>query len=355
MLVKRAPGVRNGQTARRADDERRTELLLERRELAADGRKRQTRGARGSGQASRVDDTDEHVHVRKEVHAGSVGNSLLICKKDLQPVRLPTLDLRSTFEPAEPTFWPGGGEPWKLEEATCSSRGVIAVSEGLSSKRPSSVVPVACTQPPGIPRVLQRSSSGAKARVVPLELDVTKPSDALRASERARDVDLLINHAGVLASYGVLAGDTADMQRDIDTHFFGLLHLARAFIPVLRGRGNGALVSILSVASLANMPALGGYSSSKAAAWSLTQALRADLAKYGVPTFAVFPGPVDTDMIRSFELPKTAPELVARSILDGVEASSLDIFPDPMSREVGALFAKDPAAVAQRFAAPIEA
>jgi NAD(P)-dependent dehydrogenase (short-subunit alcohol dehydrogenase family) len=195
--------------------------------------------------------------------------------------------------------------------------------------------------------------SGKEGRVVPLELDITSPEQVRRAAEKAKDVDLLINNAGVLASFGVLAGAPADVQRDIETNFFGLLHLARAFTPVLTGRKDAALVSILSVASLASMPALGGYSASKAAAWSLTQALRADLGKQGVPVFAVFPGPVDTDMIRTFEMPKTPAAAVARAILEGVEASVSDIFPDGMSRDVGALFAKDPAALERRFATPM--
>jgi short-subunit dehydrogenase len=131
------------------------------------------------------------------------------------------------------------------------------------------------------------------------------------------------------------------------------LHLARAFTPVLAQRKDAALVSILSVAALASMPALGGYSASKAAAWSLTQALRAELGKQGVQVFAVFPGPVDTDMIRTFEMPKTPAAAVARAILDGVESSILDVFPDAMSKDVGTLFAKDPAAVERRFAAPM--
>ncbi|HVU00554.1 MAG TPA: SDR family oxidoreductase [Polyangiaceae bacterium] len=195
---------------------------------------------------------------------------------------------------------------------------------------------------------------GARAgdRVVPLELDVTSEDQIRRAAEKAKDVDLLVNNAGVLASFGVLAGTPKDVQRDMETNFFGLLNLARAFSPVLAARKNSALVSVLSVAALASMPPLGGYSSSKAAAWSLTQALRAELGKQGVRTFAVFPGPVDTDMIRTFDMPKTAPSVVARAILDGVEASVEDIFPDPMSKDVGALFARDPAAVERRFAAP---
>jgi len=190
-------------------------------------------------------------------------------------------------------------------------------------------------------------------RVVRLALDITSEEQARRVAEQAKDVDVLVNNAGVLSSYGVLASSSKDVRQDIDTNFFGLLNVARAFAPVLGARKGSALVSVLSVASLANMPALGGYSSSKAAAWSLTQALRAELAKAGVTTFAVFPGPVDTDMVRAIPLPKTPAAAVAKAIFEGVEAGALDIFPDPMSREVGAAFAKDPAAVERRFAAPM--
>ncbi len=200
---------------------------------------------------------------------------------------------------------------------------------------------------------LESLAAASGGRVVPLELDVTSPDQVKRAAERANDVDLLVNNAGVLASYGVLGGSPSDVHRDLDTNFFGLLHLSRAFAPILAGRKRAALVSVLSIASLASMPALGGYSTSKAAAWSLTQALRAELGRLGVPTFAVFPGPVDTDMIRAFDMPKTSPAAVARAIFEGVEASVSDIFPDPMSKEVGALFAKDPGALERRFAAPM--
>ena len=189
-------------------------------------------------------------------------------------------------------------------------------------------------------------------RIVPLLLDVTSVEQVDRVAQSANDVDLLISNAGSLASYGALAGSPADVQRDLDTNFFGLLLLARAFTPVLAAREGSALVSILSIAALASMPSLAGYSSSKAAAWSLTQALRAELGKRGVQTFAVFPGPLDTDMTRGYEMPKTPAAVVARAIFEGIEMSTLDIYPDPMSSDVGAMFAKDPAAVERRFAAP---
>ena len=204
----------------------------------------------------------------------------------------------------------------------------------------------------GADRVYAASRDGAvrhpDRRVVPITLDVTDPSAAAAAAEAARDTRLLVNNAGVLASASVLAADHDALQRDLDVNYHGVLHVTRAFAPRLPA--GGAMVNVLSVVSMASMPALGGYSASKAAAWSLTQALRAELAGRGIAVHAAFPGPIDTDMIRGFELPKTSPAAVASAILDGVAAGQADIAPDPMSADVLATFVRDPREVARRFA-----
>jgi NAD(P)-dependent dehydrogenase (short-subunit alcohol dehydrogenase family) len=175
-------------------------------------------------------------------------------------------------------------------------------------------------------------------RVVPLVADVTNMAQLRAAAARAGTLDLLINNAGVLASTGVLDASVSDLQRDLDTNYFGVLYAARAFVPVLRP--GSAIVNVLSVASLASVPMLGGYSASKAAAWSLTESLRADLAPRGVRVHAAFPGPIDTDMIRDLDLPKTSAADVARAILDGVAGGRDQIFPDPMSAELGARWSR---------------
>jgi len=91
------------------------------------------------------------------------------------------------------------------------------------------------------------------------------------------------------------------------------------------------IVNVLSLAAWAAVPVVPAYSISKAAAFSLTQSLRALLAGRGVRVHAVMSGPVDTDMIRDWDIPKSSPESVARAIFDGVENGEEDIFPDPMS------------------------
>jgi short-subunit dehydrogenase len=109
--------------------------------------------------------------------------------------------------------------------------------------------------------------------------------------------------------------------------------VTQAFLPLLI-RSRGAIVNVLSVTALAALPIIPSYSISKAAAFSLTQSLRALLAGRGVRVHAVLAGPVDTDMSRGYDVPKASPESVARAIFDGVEKGEEDIFPDPMSESL---------------------
>ena len=189
-----------------------------------------------------------------------------------------------------------------------------------------------------------------RARVRPLRLDVTNPGDARAAADAASDVNLLINNAGVATAAG--AADTSvDMIREtMETNFFGLVNVTNAFLPTLREH-HGAIVNILTIVALASKPILAAYNASKAAGWSLTQSLRADLAPHGITVHGVFPGAVDTDMIRSLTLPKTPAIDVARAVLEGIQAGTEDIFPDPMARQLYAAWRKDHKAVERQLAA----
>jgi short-subunit dehydrogenase len=140
-----------------------------------------------------------------------------------------------------------------------------------------------------------------------------------------------INNAG-LAFDDDLSDRTA-LERHLAVNLFGTYGVTQAFLPSLT-RSRGAIVNVLSVVSLAALPIIPAYSISKAAAFSLSQSLRALLAGRGVKVHAVLPGPVDTDMARGIEVPKASPESVARAIFDGVEKGEEDIFPDPVSESL---------------------
>ena len=165
-------------------------------------------------------------------------------------------------------------------------------------------------------------------RVTTLTLDVTDEDQIKKAVGEVGELDILINNAGV-ALYDDL-NDRAMIERHLAVNLFGMYNLTQAFLPSLI-HSRGAIVNNLSVAALAPLPPIASYSISKAAAFSLTQSLRAYLAGRGVKVHAVLTGPVDTDMTRGFDIPKVSPASVAQGIFDGLEKEEEDIFPDVMS------------------------
>ncbi|MFI5896185.1 SDR family NAD(P)-dependent oxidoreductase [Actinoplanes sp. NPDC051513] len=187
------------------------------------------------------------------------------------------------------------------------------------------------------------------SRVVPLALDLTDLEQISRAAALAADTTLLINNGGSLAFTDPLDGDLAAVDLDLRTNFIGTLATSRAFAPVIERNGGGAIVNLLSLVVFGPVPAMAGYSASKAAA-SMTQALRAQPAAKKITVHGVFPGAVDTDMIRAFPIPKTSAADVAAAILDGLENGQDNIFPDPMARDGHQAWRDDPAAFERRMA-----
>jgi NAD(P)-dependent dehydrogenase (short-subunit alcohol dehydrogenase family) len=169
----------------------------------------------------------------------------------------------------------------------------------------------------------------ADERVTPLTLDVTNAGQIAAASETVASLDVLINNAGVYG-YEDLA-DRAGLERHLGVNLFGPYGVIQALLPRLV-ESKGAIVNVLSMAAVAAVPISPAYSISKAAAFSLTQSLRATLAGQGVDVHAVLPGPVDTDMVRDLDIPKASPQSVARAILDGLAEGEDEIFPDPFSQ-----------------------
>jgi NAD(P)-dependent dehydrogenase (short-subunit alcohol dehydrogenase family) len=168
-------------------------------------------------------------------------------------------------------------------------------------------------------------------RVTLLTMDVTNPAQIQQAAEKVESLDILINNAGVFLQDDL--SDRAGLDRNLAVNLFGTRGVSMAFLPLV-ARSQGAIVNVLSLSGLASVPFSPAYSISKAATFSLTQSLRALCAGRGVKVHAVLAGPVDTDMTRSLDIPKTSPEGVARGIFDGVEKGEEEIFPDPMSESV---------------------
>lgn len=177
-------------------------------------------------------------------------------------------------------------------------------------------------------------------RVVPLELDLTKPELINKAAEVARDVTLVVNNAGVLTkTAGLDARALEALEYEINTNVYGLIRVAQAFAPVLKANGGGTLVQVNSISSLKNVPEFTTYCASKAAAYSVTQAFKQILAEQGTTVISIHPGPTDTAMgdIVASDVTES-PELVADAVVDAVKSGQFHRFTGRMAEAMGAAY-----------------
>src|SRR5262249_44344484 len=151
----------------------------------------------------------------------------------------------------------------------------------------------------------RRSMVVRDERVTSLMLDVTDPAQIQAAVERVGSLDVVINNAGV--SVPDDSSDRSAFEHHLAVNLFGPLDVTQAFLPALT-RSHGAVVNVVSLGAVAAVPVLPAYSVSKAALLSITQSLRALLAGRGVSVYAVLPGPIDTEMVRALDIPKTPSE-----------------------------------------------
>ncbi|ABN82342.1 SDR family oxidoreductase [Burkholderia pseudomallei] len=185
--------------------------------------------------------------------------------------------------------------------------------------------------------------------VQPVRLDVTRAQDIAAAARELRDVNLLVNNAGIFRMGSLLAeADGGGLQAQLDTNFFGPLAMARAFAPVLRENGGGAIVNVLSVLSWLGLPNTGAYGISKAAAWAATNAIRNELREQRTRVLALHSAYIDTDMVAHAQgVPKNRPEDVVRQTLDALAAGRDEVLVDALTRDVKAGLSAEPAVYTQ--------
>jgi 2-keto-3-deoxy-L-rhamnonate aldolase RhmA/NAD(P)-dependent dehydrogenase (short-subunit alcohol dehydrogenase family) len=215
---------------------------------------------------------------------------------------------------------------------------------------------VAALAEAGVPRIYAGHRAGraapASKGIVPVALDITDGRQIAAAAERCGDVTLLINNAGVNFNAPLLApADPDGARQEIETNYLGTLAMCRAFAPVLRRNGGGAIVNLLSILARVSLPAMGSLCAAKAAERLMTHALRAELNGQGTRVLGIMPGAVDTDMTRGLQMPKLPPAEVADAIIDGLRRGIDDIYPGGMASGVAAGLAGDALAVEQEFAA----
>lgn len=196
------------------------------------------------------------------------------------------------------------------------------------------------------------SALAASPNLVPIKMDVTSDADVARAAAAATDVTLLINNAGVNHNTSFMTAPSLAMaSEEIETNYLAPLRVMRAFAPTLIAN-RGAVLNMLTILSRVNLPFMGSYCASKAAALSLTQGMRGELAPQGVRVAAALPGAVDTRMTAVLTIPKMTPAAAATEILDGFEAGEEEIYVGEMARGIAQGLAHDPKAVERQLASP---
>ncbi|HEY6887687.1 MAG TPA: SDR family oxidoreductase [Solirubrobacter sp.] len=175
--------------------------------------------------------------------------------------------------------------------------------------------------------------------VVALALDITDPAQVAAAAQAAPDVNLLINNAGVSTGTDLVTGDLDRIRLELDTNLYGTLSMVRAFAPQLAG---GAILNVLSRLSWLSFQGANAYAVSKAAAWSLTNGIRLELAEQGTLVTGVLLSSTDTDMMAGWDIPKNDPADVVRAALDGLEAGELEVIADADTAAAKAALTADP-------------
>ena len=171
--------------------------------------------------------------------------------------------------------------------------------------------------------------SVSTAGAIPVKLDVTNADDLKAAVERCSDLTMLINNAGVVIGSRILAEDSLENAKaEFETNVWGPFNLSKSFAPVLAANGGGAIVNVLSAVSWMSIKEVATYAMSKSAAWSLTNALRLELARQGTLVVAVHPAFIDTDMAAGVDMPKTSTHQVVERTLDGVAAGLPEVLAD---------------------------
>lgn len=193
---------------------------------------------------------------------------------------------------------------------------------------------------------LKEMVAKSDGKVIPVQLDITNTDMVATAAATCTDVDILINNAGIATFKRLLAAEeTNSARQEMEVNYFGTLNMIRAFAPVLKNNGGGAIINVSSILGMINFSALGSYCASKAAVHSLTQGTRAELSSQGTLVTGVYPGPTDTDMGANFPMEKASPTSIAKAAIEAIKAGEEDVFPDPTSQKLRAGLMSDPKAV----------
>ncbi len=134
-----------------------------------------------------------------------------------------------------------------------------------------------------------------------LELDVTRDDMATASvaqilSEQGR-IDVLINNAGMVLAGALEDTSLEEARLQFDTNVLGALRMCKAVLPAMRAQKSGLVINVGSIAGKVGLPFQGLYSASKFALEGLTEALRLEVAPFGISAAIVEPGDIATSVV----------------------------------------------------------
>lgn len=195
-------------------------------------------------------------------------------------------------------------------------------------------------------RQLAEQVGSAGGRLLPLAGDVADPQVRGAAIERAREqwggLDILVNNAGIGAQGRFEDSDPECLRRIMEVNFFAPVELTRLALPLLRESGRALIVNVGSVYARRGMPFNSEYCASKFALQGFSEALRAEVARYGIGLLMVHPGTTATEfadhLIACTERPgwrkprAVSAEAVARATLAALQRGRHEIIPHAKGR-----------------------
>ncbi len=169
------------------------------------------------------------------------------------------------------------------------------------------------------PEQLDDLAAGYGERVHTIALDVTDPVAARAAITEAHQhfgrIDVVVNNAGYANVAPIETTDDDDFRAQFETNFWGVYHVSRAAIPVLRAQGGGLVVQISSVGGrVGGSPGIASYQAAKFAIDGFSRVLRAETAPFGVKVLVVEPSGFRTDWAGSSMTVHDIPEVYGSTV-----------------------------------------
>jgi len=151
------------------------------------------------------------------------------------------------------------------------------------------------------PHQLERLYGEFGDRVICLALDATREQDAIAAVDAAASrfggIDVLVNNAGYgqLGLFEEIAGE--DVERQFQTNVFGMMHVTRAVLPVMRSQRRGHILNLASVGGFMGFDGASIYCAAKFAVEGFSESLALEVAPFGIKVTIIEPGFFRTDFL----------------------------------------------------------